>query len=91
MAVWVAALAMAGAMAGGPADWPGVWNSDPTAVPSSKTVDGPLLGDGETGVVLGSSSAALSAYISANSFWVLNKDNIPHGQGSHRAVSGPHI
>ena len=41
------------ARAAGPADWPGTWDSNPSAVPSSKTVDGPLLGDGETGVVLG--------------------------------------
>ena len=44
----------------GPARWNGHWTSNPTAVPSSKTVDGPLLGDGETGVVLGVGAAIVA-------------------------------
>ena len=77
----------------GPGRWTGRWTSNPTAVPSSKTVDGPLLGDGESGVVLGVDAAtgSLSAYISTNSFWLLNSDTCPptgHCEGSHRAGIG---
>ena len=70
----------------GPARWTGHWSAPPTAVPSSKTVDGPLLGDGETGVVLGidAASGGLTAFVSANSFWLLNSDHCDsHGRCSH--------
>jgi len=71
----------------------GHWAADPTAVPSSTTVDGPLLGDGETGAVLGIDAAtgSLVAYISTNSFWLLNSDDCPQDgqcEGSHRAGLG---
>ena len=77
----------------GPARWSGHWTSNPAAVPSSKTVDGPLLGDGETGVVLGVDAAqgSLTGYISTNSFWLLNTDACTaagHCEGSHRAGIG---
>ena len=88
-----AATKMDDSVGGGPQRWTGHWTTNPAAVPSSKTVDGPLLGDGETGVVLGVSAAtgALTAYISTNSFWLLNSDKCGpdgHCQGSHRAGIG---
>ena len=36
-----------------PGRWNGVWTQPPTRVPNLKSVDGPLLGDGEAGVVIG--------------------------------------
>jgi hypothetical protein len=98
--------------------WTGVWTGPPQRVPSSKSVDGPLLGDGEAGLVLGGSynshrstdpapvgpprdlilgspaaatggtrSVVVSAFLSANTAWVLNKcDN--HCGSSHRAGLG---
>ena len=77
----------------GPGRWSGHWKLPPTSVPSSKTVDGPLLGDGETGAVLGVDEATggLTAFISANSFWLLNTDRCGsqgHCEGSHRAGIG---
>ena len=78
---------------GGAARWTGHWSTNPAAVPSSKTVHGPLLGDGETGAVLGVSAAtgSLTAFLSANSFWLLNTDQCDsqgHCEGSHRAGIG---
>ena len=76
--------------AGGAAKWPGSWSRPPIAVPSSKTVDGPLLGDGEVGAVLGvdAPTGALSAYLSANSFWVLMNTTYGELGRSHRAGIG---
>ena len=49
----------------------GVWNSPPTGVPSSKVADGPLLGNGDMGVVLGGSQTSLNFYIGLNQFWAI--------------------
>ena len=83
-------LAASQLVAGGPAKWQGIWSRPPTAVPSAKTVDGPLLGNGEVGAVLGVDAAtgALSAYLSANSFWVLMNATYGHTGRSHRAGIG---
>jgi hypothetical protein len=92
-----AAVAAAAACSGAPECWSGHWPPShlPVAVPSSKTVDGPLLGDGEAGVVLGveAASGSLTAYVSTNSFWLLNTDECGGGgggscMGSHRAGIG---
>ena len=55
----------------------------PKAVPSPKAVDGPLLGNGDVGVVLAvdpararGSRLVLAYYISKNDFWMFNNDDV---------------
>jgi hypothetical protein len=77
-----------------PAHWNGVWTTPPIRVPSSKSVDGPLLGDGEAGLVLGGSAPSgsgkvvVSAYLSSNTAWVLDKCTGGSCGRSHRAGIG---
>eukprot|EP01084_Bolivina_argentea_P005802 10949_1 len=48
----------------------GVWTVPPRNVPSSKEVDGPLLGNGDIGVVLGGKkNNILTFFIGKNDFW----------------------
>ena len=73
--------------------WAGEWGvgANPARVPSAETTDGPLLGDGETGVVFGveAPSGRLTGYLSANSFWELNKDTFGHtGRSSNHGLGG---
>ena len=83
-----------------PGRWNGEWNQPPTRVPSPKSVDGPLLGDGEAGVVLGAaangrgkrkddefgSQTGFTAYISSNSFWLLQADD--RGDSHRQGMGG---
>lgn len=60
--------------------WPGTWHDAPKVVPSPKSVDGPLLGNGDVGVVLGVNdrgNLTLTYYVSKNDFWFFQNDNIP--------------
>jgi len=61
--------------------WSGTWTAAPKQVPSSKSVDGPLLGNGDIGVVLGvgqqGSNLTLTYYVSKNDFWFFQNDNVP--------------
>ena len=69
--------------------WSGKWSQAPTRVPSGQTTDGPLLGDGETGVVFGVSNSTLMGYIGTNSFWRYNTDTYGSNHRSEqRGVGG---
>jgi len=57
----------------------------PGRVPSRDTVDGPLLGNGSLGAVLGGPPEAQKFYLSKNNFWRL-KDG--HRQGGPRLFGG---
>ena len=82
-----------------PAQWNGIWTAPPIRVPSAKSVDGPLLGDGEAGLVLGGSARSargggsqvvVSAYLSSNTAWVLDECTGTSSScgSSHRAGIG---
>lgn len=49
--------------------WKARFDRPPSRVPSDKQVDGPLLGNGDVGVVLGGPPEALRFWISKNDFW----------------------
>lgn len=44
----------------------GHWTAPPQHVPTGNTVDGPLLGNGDVGVVMGGTGDQLSLYIGMN-------------------------
>ena len=46
-----------------------VFTEAPVHVPSSKTPDGPLAGNGDIGIVLGGNPDSLTVYIAKNDFW----------------------
>ena len=50
----------------------------PSQVPSDKNVDGPLLGNGDVGIVLSGPPEALQFWISKNDFWK-SKPGFPNG------------
>ncbi len=58
----------------------GTWTSPPKNVPSDKTVDGPLLGNGDMGVTFGGNTSNIVAYIGKNDFWYLNKAMDPESR-----------
>ena len=81
--------------------WSGVWSAhdgtpspcDPCpgadTVPTASLPHGPLLGDGETGVVFGVDKGALTGYITANSYWLYNRDTWGHsGRSEQRGIGG---
>src|SRR4051794_29683425 len=49
----------------------GRWSAPPTNTPSGKTVDGPLLGNGDVGVTIGGGIDDQTFYIGKNEFWTL--------------------
>eukprot|EP00039_Didymoeca_costata_P002978 m.64285 g.64285 ORF g.64285 m.64285 type:complete len:898 (-) comp11637_c0_seq2:36-2729(-) len=57
----------------------GVWTQPPQQCPSSKQVDGPLLGNGNVGVTfcVSNGGSQLDMYLSNNAFWYFSDDNIP--------------
>lgn len=59
--------------------WSGAWpaTAPPASVPSSTAVDGPLVGNGDVGLVAGVKGGTLSFYISKSDFWFLK----PMGTG----------
>lgn len=58
----------------------GVWDSPPTGVPSTKVAEGPLLGNGDMGVVLGGSRASLDFFIGLNQFWAIETVTVQEPQ-----------
>jgi hypothetical protein len=62
-----------------------VFNAPPTRVPSRDSVSGPLLGNGDLGVVISGAPEAQRFWISKNNFWRL-KDG--HRQGGPRLFGG---
>ena len=70
---------------------PGV---DRPGVPGDRTASlphGPILGDGEAGVVFGVDKVrgALTGYFAANSFWLYNRDTWGHtGRSEQRGIGG---
>ena len=58
----------------------GIWTSPPRMVPSGKEVDGPLIGNGDIGAVIGGNSSKLSFYIGKNDMWYFGKKNQLYGK-----------
>jgi len=56
------------------------FTAPPKRIPSTNSVDAPLLGNGDTLVALGGGPERLQFYINKNDFWVMNRD-----AGSHPA------
>eukprot|EP01047_Picozoa_sp_COSAG01_P103335 COSAG01_NODE_32808_length_575_cov_0.651261_2_plen_121_part_01 len=56
--------------------WQGLWTSKPRRVTQTAVggPTGPLLGDGEVGILYDWTNATIFGYVGANSFWVYNKD-----------------
>ena len=52
-------------------NYEGVWTSPPTHVPSAATADGPMMGNGDVGVVMGGDVTALTSYLGKNDFFAL--------------------
>ncbi|MFC1738530.1 glycoside hydrolase family 95-like protein [Planctomycetota bacterium] len=51
------------------AQYKGVFTSPPERVPTTRTVDGPIIGNGDVGVVIGGPPEAQRFWISKNDFW----------------------
>ena len=72
LAFQLSAAAVAAAAATGPAcssiaaKYSGHWSAPPKSVPTQKLVDGPILGNGDLGVVLGGPPGQLTFYIGLN-------------------------
>ena len=45
------------------------WNRPPIEVPSGKSTDGPLIGNGDLGVVATGSTGSIQMYTGKNDFW----------------------
>jgi len=54
---------------GGPASWPASWSTWPRATPSSGWPDGPIVGDGNTGLSVGGTDGSLTIYGTVHGFW----------------------
>ena len=70
--VWQASLCAAGgdgSRIGGPSSWPATWATWPHATPSAGWPDGPILGDGNTGLAVGGADGALTIYGTVHGFW----------------------
>ena len=67
---------LATALASGAMDHTAVFTAPPRAVPTRSMPDGPLLGNGDVGVVLAGPPEAQSFHIGKNDFWTGNRDNI---------------
>ncbi|TFG50562.1 MAG: hypothetical protein E4H40_01080 [Candidatus Brocadiia bacterium] len=61
----------------------GVFNSPPVNVPTNKVPDGPLLGNGDVGVVISGDPELQRFWVSKNDFWMAK-------EGNHRA-GGPKL
>jgi hypothetical protein len=69
----------------------GQWTSPPKQVPSGGSVDGPLLGNGDIGVVMAGNADQLSLYIGMNQFWGAAIDGYGHcgyGDAGVKQVGG---
>lgn len=62
----------------------GVFTAPPERVPSAKTVDGPIIGNGDVGVVISGPPEAQRFWISKNDFWKAK----PHWPNSKPCVVG---
>ena len=63
--------------------WNGAWPAaaPPGSVPSHRAVDGPLLGNGDVGLVAGVKDGVLTFYVSKSDFWHLQPMSTPgHGR-----------
>ncbi|HLZ57913.1 MAG TPA: hypothetical protein VKR06_13325 [Ktedonosporobacter sp.] len=54
----------------------GVWTSPPTNLMSGETADGPLMGNGDVGVVVGGTINNMTFYLGKNDFWSANSHAI---------------
>ena len=52
-----------------PADWPCTWSSFPRGTPSSTWPDGPYVGNGNAGLVIGGAAGELNLYGTVHGFW----------------------
>ena len=74
------------------AQYQGSWASPPDRVPTQKLVDGPILGNGDLGIVLGGPPEKLTFYIGLNSFWAVQVPRVcfPVSCGGARRTNGGH-
>jgi alpha-L-fucosidase 2 len=60
----------------------GTFSAPPKVFPSTKTVDGPLLGNGDLGAAIGGPANRLAIYFGKNEFWTdslwYKTNNVPH-------------
>ena len=59
----------------------GRWSKPPQKVPTQKLVDGPILGNGDLGVVAGGPAEKMTFFVGLNQFWALH--NWTHGSVGH--------
>jgi hypothetical protein len=73
---WMTIMLALTAAAAHAMDYTAVFTAPPGGVPTRGMPDGPLLGNGDVGVVLAGPPEAQSFYIGKNDFWTSNRDNI---------------
>jgi len=88
--VLAASMAVAGVSAGEAlsiaAKYKGVFTGPPVKVPTSKVVDGPILGNGDVGVVISGPPKAQRFWVSKCDFWKAKPGN--HRGGGPKVIGG---
>lgn len=67
----------------------GKWTKPPTNVVTGNMTSGPILGNGDLGVVMGGDEDSQTYYISKSDFWALTKDD--NSDGTPKAIGGLNI
>jgi len=69
-------------------DWVSVFNEPPKRTPTRHMPDGPLMGNGDLGVVMGGAANALTFWIAKNDFWRA-AERVVDGSRFGRTLGGP--
>lgn len=67
----------------------GRWSAPPTNVVTGNMTSGPILGNGDLGVVMGGDQNMQTYYISKSDFWALTKED--NSDGTPKAIGGLNI